>query len=161
PALRRPHRVGVPRRAELAGGALAHPPAAGGARSGCTLLRGGAGGSDARVAGAPVGVEIPARAPADAAAGGEAVDRTRVPRTLSHGLQVQIVSPRGRESCCSGGAHENAFHHTEEPMQRTSLLRRGAFAALVAASLGFGAAQAVAAPARANADFRGCSQIAC
>jgi hypothetical protein len=48
----------------------------------------------------------------------------------------------------------------EEPM-RTSLLRRGAFAALVAGTLGFGAAQAVAAPARPGTEFRGCSQTAC
>ncbi|HEX6750427.1 MAG TPA: hypothetical protein VF092_24250 [Longimicrobium sp.] len=46
-------------------------------------------------------------------------------------------------------------------MKTKSLLRRGAFAALMAAALGFGAAQAVAAPARANAGFRGCSQVAC
>lgn len=44
---------------------------------------------------------------------------------------------------------------------RTTLLRRTLFAAGVAAALGFGAAQAVAAPARANAGFRGCSQNAC
>jgi hypothetical protein len=48
----------------------------------------------------------------------------------------------------------------EEPM-RTTLLRRTLFAAGVAATLGFGAAQAVAAPARAGSGFRGCSQSAC
>ncbi|HEX8244758.1 MAG TPA: hypothetical protein VF541_14725 [Longimicrobium sp.] len=42
-----------------------------------------------------------------------------------------------------------------------TMLRRGAFAAMVAAALGFGAAQAVAAPARAGAGFRGCSQASC
>jgi hypothetical protein len=42
-----------------------------------------------------------------------------------------------------------------------SALRRGVFAALVATALGFGAAQAVAAPAKANTAFRGCSQTGC
>ncbi|HSU15920.1 hypothetical protein [Longimicrobium sp.] len=46
-------------------------------------------------------------------------------------------------------------------MRTRSLIRRGAFAAVVAASLGFGAAQATATPAKSDAGFRGCSQNAC
>ncbi|HEX8904669.1 MAG TPA: hypothetical protein VF771_07490 [Longimicrobiaceae bacterium] len=44
---------------------------------------------------------------------------------------------------------------------RTTMLRRGAFAALTAAALGFGTAQALAAPARPNTEFRGCTQESC
>ena len=49
----------------------------------------------------------------------------------------------------------------EEPMRMGTLLRRGVFAALTAAALGFGAAQAVATPAQANTAFRGCTQASC
>ena len=47
-------------------------------------------------------------------------------------------------------------------MRTRSRLRRGAFAAMVAGALGFGTAQAVAAPAaRPDTGFRGCTQASC
>ncbi|HEX8693307.1 MAG TPA: hypothetical protein VF746_12850 [Longimicrobium sp.] len=46
-------------------------------------------------------------------------------------------------------------------MRTTAILRRGLFAAGLAATLGFGAVQALASPARADAGFRGCTQDSC